>query len=81
MSKLPDHDWNPPKVSGEESGPDCRACGDTAEDEKGNPCQECCSHDEHDHGICLDCGLDRSDDLAAQAEFQAECARDRRECP
>jgi hypothetical protein len=19
-------------------------------------CQECCSHDERDHGICLDCG-------------------------
>lgn len=21
-------------------------------------CQECCSHDEHDHFICLDCGLE-----------------------
>lgn len=30
-------------------------------------CQECCPHDEHDHGICLDCGLDQSEDMAAAA--------------
>ena len=21
-------------------------------------CQECCSHDEHDHFICIECGLE-----------------------
>lgn len=31
-------------------------------------CQECCPHDEHDHGICLDCGRDRNGDLAGKAE-------------
>lgn len=36
-----------------------------------------CPHDEHDHGICLDCGLDITDDLIAKAEFNAECREDR----
>jgi hypothetical protein len=35
-------------------------------------CQECCPHDDHDHGICLDCGLDRTDDLSADAEYEYE---------
>jgi hypothetical protein len=40
-------------------------------------CLECagCSHDEHDHGICLDCGEDRTDDLAARAYDDAKAAR------
>lgn len=50
----------------------CNECCDSGEDPKGNPCQECCPHDEHDHGICLDCGLDQSADLAARAEFMME---------
>ena len=27
-----------------------------------------CQHDEHDHGVCLDCGADLTDKLAGQAE-------------
>ena len=30
-------------------------------------CQECCEHDDMDGGWCLDCGLDRTSDLAARA--------------
>lgn len=36
-----------------------------------------CPHDEHDHGICLDCGKDITDDLVAAAEFAADCREDR----
>ncbi len=36
-----------------------------------------CPHDEHDHGICLDCGLDIYDTLVAAAEFNADCREDR----
>lgn len=36
-------------------------CGDS-------DCQECCPHDEHDHGICLDCEKDILDDLIRDAE-------------
>jgi hypothetical protein len=39
--------------------------------------QEECPHDETDHGICLDCGLDVFDDIVAAAEFAADCAADR----
>jgi hypothetical protein len=39
--------------------------------------QEECSHDEHDHGICLSCGKDVWDDVVAAAEFRAECLEDR----
>lgn len=31
--------------------------------------QEECPHDEHDHGICLDCGKDIMDDLIGRADF------------
>jgi len=31
--------------------------------------QEECPHDEHDHGICLDCGKDIFDDLVGRAEM------------
>jgi hypothetical protein len=31
--------------------------------------QEECPHDEHDHGICLSCGLDIFDDLLGRAEL------------
>lgn len=30
-------------------------------------CQECCQHDEHDQGICMDCELDITDILANSA--------------
>ena len=40
-------------------------------------CEEECPHDEHDHGICLDCGKDIFNDLVAQAEFAADCREDR----
>jgi len=35
-------------------------------------CQECCMHDEHDHGICLDCGMDRTEFLVCDAEYAFE---------
>ncbi len=31
--------------------------------------QEECPHDEHDHGICLDCGKDIMDDLIGRADL------------
>lgn len=39
------------------------------------PCTECCPHDEHDHGICLDCGLDRTDYFVGKAEDYYEGER------
>ncbi len=39
--------------------------------------QEECPHDEHDHGICLECGKDIFDDVIAAAEFAADCREDR----
>lgn len=37
-------------------------------------CQACCPHDEHDHGICLDCGADGYEDLAAATYDRAKDA-------
>ena len=31
--------------------------------------QDECPHDEHDHGVCLDCGKDVFDDLVGRAEL------------
>src|SRR6266478_1335028 len=31
--------------------------------------QEECPHDEHDHGICLECGTDIMEDLIGRAEL------------
>lgn len=45
----------------------CLECFD--HDEK---CQECCPHNEHDHGICYDCGLDRNDELCNSAHEAME---------
>lgn len=36
-----------------------------------------CPHDELDHGVCLECGSDRMDDLVAAAEMTADCMEDR----
>jgi Fe2+ or Zn2+ uptake regulation protein len=36
-----------------------------------------CPHDEHDHGICLECGKDIMDDLVGAAEMAADAAADR----
>lgn len=36
-----------------------------------------CPHDEHDHGICLDCGKDIFDDLVGAAEMARDAAEDR----
>lgn len=56
----------------------CELCADTGDLLDGNgSCQVCCQHDEHDHGICLDCELDRTSDLAGEAEFHAEASADR----
>lgn len=41
----------------------------------GETCQECCQHDELDHGICMDCELDMSDDIAARAYDRAKDLR------
>lgn len=39
----------------------CDTCFDAFE-VLGETCQECCPHDERDHGICLDCEDDISSD-------------------
>lgn len=39
--------------------------------------QDECPHDEHDHGICLDCGKDIMDDLVDAAESAADAREDR----
>jgi Fe2+ or Zn2+ uptake regulation protein len=36
-----------------------------------------CPHDEHDHGICLDCGKDIMDDIVGAAEMARDAAEDR----
>ena len=41
---------------------------DTCEEDK---CQECCPHDEHDHGICLDCAKDLIDELSG-VEYEVD---------
>lgn len=44
---------------------------------KGLPSEEEeCPHDEHDHGICLECGKDIFDDLVGEADFRRDAARD-----
>lgn len=50
-----------------------RAEGECPDD--GVTCESCCQCSEFDHGICLDCGADRTDDLVAAAE--AACEGDR----
>lgn len=68
------------------SQPNCDACQDTGTvyvknytDRLTNQyrmrevaCEECCEHAEHDHGICLDCGKDNYESLAARAENNLE---------
>lgn len=39
-------------------------------------CQECCGHDEHDHGICLDCGKDTNEDLRGKADSLYDAWKD-----
>jgi Fe2+ or Zn2+ uptake regulation protein len=36
-----------------------------------------CPHDEHDHGICLECGKDIMDDLVGRAEMLRDEMEDR----
>lgn len=45
----------------------CMQCFD--HDDK---CQECCPHDEYDHGMCLVCDKDCTDDLVGAAEAYYE---------
>ena len=47
-----------------------KKCIETKEDEP-------CPHDEHDHGICLSCGEDITDDLVGQAENASDARQDR----
>lgn len=42
-----------------------------------NPKAGPCDHPEHDHGICLECGADITDELISRAEYRADCAQDR----
>ena len=42
--------------------------GVSASDIPGNECD----HPEHDHGICLDCGEDITNDLVSKSEAQSE---------
>lgn len=37
-------------------------------------CQECCEHNEHDHGICIDCGKDNYENMASAAYDRAKDA-------
>ncbi len=39
--------------------------------------QDECDHEEHDHGICLYCAKDITDDLIAKAEAAADSREDR----
>lgn len=39
--------------------------------------EELCDHNEHDHGICLGCHKDITQDLVMQAEYRADAAQDR----
>lgn len=34
--------------------------------------RDTCAHDDHDHGICIDCGLDRTDHFVSAAEYAFE---------
>jgi hypothetical protein len=38
--------------------------------------QEECPHDEHDHGICLDCGKDIFDDIVGRADIYRDSLND-----
>jgi hypothetical protein len=38
-------------------------------------CPECCDHADMEDGICLECGEDRREDLAAAAYDRAKGAR------
>jgi hypothetical protein len=38
-------------------------------------CSTCCPHDEHDHGTCLTCGLNRTEHYAGIAESHFEGER------
>lgn len=41
-----------------------------------NPiCEDCCDHDDMENAECLNCGADRTEDLAAQAYDSAKAAR------
>ena len=50
----------------------CERCNDHCEikiDGKWETCPDCCPHDEHDHGYCLDCGKNIMDNLIGRAEM------------
>ena len=56
--------------------PDCPVCYG-AEAARLYREQQVCGHDEHDHGICIECGADITDTLAGQAEDAADAREDR----
>lgn len=58
----------------------CERCDDKCEiriDGKWETCPDCCPHDEHDHGYCLECGKNIFDDLVGAAEFREDCLENR----
>lgn len=61
----------------DEQCPKCKGEIDYKEGNEWKICQDCCPHDELDHGICLSCGRDCFDDLVDRAEFLRDCAEDR----
>jgi len=56
--------------------PDCPTCSG-AEAARLYREQADCDHDEHDHGHCLACGADITDELAGLAVCPAAAAQDR----
>ena len=56
--------------------PDCQPCAGSEAARLYREQQEC-DHDEHDHGHCIECGADITDELAGLAEDAADAAHDR----
>jgi hypothetical protein len=55
---------------------DCPTCAG-AEAARQYLAEQECDHEEHEHGHCLACGADITDELAGQAEDAAADAQDR----
>ena len=47
--------------------PSCSCEGDEENPCEDEECQTCCTHEETDHGVCMSCGYDCSEDIGARA--------------